>query len=161
LTARIFDLLESELGRHLVASFTLHEPEDGSAASVRSPGRLVVDVRISNHSALPLKDVRGVIAPAPRARFRPTPFALSRLMPRQVRIVATIEVGWIGDRARALDELGHVSLRAAADLSDLQYQAWDRPLVHEVASRSAVDDPRRASGPAALPVSPGDATPVH
>ena len=126
---QILGLLGTELSKQLVVSYTVKEslPND----------EFVFVSFLRNNSSMAIKNIRGSIAPTQCTDFPVTQFVVRDLQPGQENELAVVHARMRrgSQYGSVLDDIGRVTLTAAADLSSLQFQERDKPLIH---SRSAV-----------------------
>jgi hypothetical protein len=125
-------LIDHELNEGLIYSFEIVENvTEPDSKRIRLYDRFRFSVVVENRSAIPIRDLRGVISRTDVTEFEPTPFSVDRLEPAQKRALATIEGSIVREPSAAFvfDQIGVVSASAFADLSFVAYQEWDKPLV--------------------------------
>ena len=129
--SRILGVLEMELSKHL--NFTLCDSSGKPLAQVKSLTRQDVfefAIWLRNDTSFPVKGVHGTISPTRFVKFSPVEFHVPSIEPHDSFIVATIR-GIVLDRparGNLLDHLAKVSMSAAADLSSVVIQEWDKPV---------------------------------
>ena len=125
-------LIDHELNEGLVYSFEIVEnvTEPGSKR-IKLYDKFRFAVVVENRSAIPVRDLRGVISRTDVTEFEPSPFYVDRLEPGHKRSLATLEGSIVREPSTAFvfDQIGVVSASAFADLSFVAYQEWDKPLV--------------------------------
>lgn len=151
-TARLFQLLEAELNRHL--SFTLSiekNLENPGSRRIRLHQRFRCRVSIRNNCSIALTQVRGMISATPFAEFRSAAFALPRLEAHEERELARIDVILLEapPRGSVFDQIATVNVAAQADLSAFQFSDKGRPLTYAqpTATSRATERPGWAPGP--------------
>ncbi len=130
---RFDEQVERELAGGLVYTFSILENVTRpGAGKIRIFDRFRIRVSVANRTSIPLRDLRGVIARTDLADFEPRPFQLDRLEPQATAQLAEIEARIVREPGSTflMDQVGVVSACAVADLSTLEYQEWDKPLVH-------------------------------
>ena len=154
---QILGLLGTELSKQLVVSYTLKEPHDPPN------DEFVFLTYLRNNSSMAIKNIRGSITPTRFADFPLAQFAVRDLRPGQESMLAVVHARLrCGSRHDSvLDDIGRVSLTAAADLSSLQFRERDKPLIRirpaiqtGTARRHVPVVRRRARG---IPLSPNTA----
>jgi len=147
-SSRIFGMIEMEMSRRL--SFTLNLKETGQrlgvdARRIRPGDEIRFEVTARNDADFKIRSIRGALAPSRFVRFRPAHFLVAELLPGTQAVVATVDaqVMALPERGQLVDQLASISLSAGADLSNLVFQEWEKPLVY-VARAGAV--PTRGPG---------------
>ena len=129
---QILCMLETELSKQLVVSYTLKENLSRRRSKVLLPDdRFVFVSHLRNNSSIAIKDVRGSIAPTQFTDFRIAKFDVSELQPGQESELAVVHarVTCGSQHGSVLNDIGTVTLTAAADLSSLQFQEADKALI--------------------------------
>ncbi len=129
---QILGMLKTELSKQLVVSYTLKENLSRQRSKALLPNeRFVFVSHLRNNSSIAIKDVRGSIAPTQFTNFRITKFDVRELRPGQESELAVVHarVTCGSLHGSVLDDIGTVTLTAAADLSSLQFREWDKPLI--------------------------------
>ena len=153
--SRVYGTLELELSRRL--SFSIRPPRSAGREprlpQENSNYRFTVWLR--NDADFPLRTIRGTIQSTRWTRFQPVRYSLSELRPGQSELIATVEALIVGrpGRGSVLDQLAVVNVSAAADLSTVTFQEWDRPLGIGAPSIRPAD---RALSPRAHAARPAD-----
>ena len=165
---QILGMLKTELSKQLVVSYTLKGNLSRRLSKVLLPDdRFVFVSHLRNNSSIAIKDVRGSIAPTQFTDFRIAKFDVSELQPGQESELAVVHarVTCRSLHGSVLDDIGTVTLTAAADLSILQFREWDKPLIQiRPAAREVSARPRsrvvrrRVRG---IPLSPSAAFDLH
>jgi hypothetical protein len=171
-SSRILGVLERELSKQL--SFTFCDLTVDDPAKLRLQDNVGFAVWVRNDAEFPLGTVWGLIEPTTVAQFRPVRFRLARLKPGEAQQVATIEALIVGqpNHGRVIDQLATVDVSATADLSELVFAEWEKPLVYaprtgrlsamestrgpRVAPPSRLTSDRRPVPVGAIPLSPMD-----
>jgi hypothetical protein len=180
-SSRVLGVIERELSKQLSFSFRDLTVDDPARLSLQDNIGFAVWIR--NDADFPLSTIWGLIEPTAVTQFRPIRFRIGTLRPRESQQVATIEALIIGqpDHGILLDQLGTVDVSATADLSEIVFAEWDKPLVYApaagpipacetlpksgvmrglppISSPSRLSEPARRSIPAgAIPLSKVDA----
>ncbi len=129
---QILGMLETELSKQLVVSYTLKKNLSRRRSEVLLPDdRFVFVAHLRNNSGIVIKNIRGSIAPTPFTDFRITKFDVRELQPGQESELAVVRarVTCGFQHGSVLDDIGTATLKAAADLSSLQFEEWDKPLI--------------------------------
>ncbi len=129
---RILAMLETELSKQLVVSYTLKENLSRQRSKALLPNdRFVFVSHLRNNSSIAIKNVRGSIAPTQFTDFRIAKFDVRELQPGQESELAVVHarVTCGSQHGSVLNGIGTVTLTATADLSSLQFQEWDKPLI--------------------------------
>ncbi len=129
---QILAMLETELSKQLVVSYSLKERLSPQRSRLLLPDDTFVFVcRLRNNSSITIKDVRGSIAPTRFTDFRIRQFGLRELRPGQESELAVVQARVTCDfrHGSVMNDIGTVTLTAAADLSSVRFQESDRPLI--------------------------------
>ena len=129
---QILAMLETELSKHLVVSYTLQEHLSPQRSKMLLPDDTFVFVtRLRNNSSIAIKDVCGSIAPTRFTDFRIRNFGLRELQPGQESELAVVQARVTCNfrHGSVMNDIGRVTLTAAADLSNVQLQELGRPLI--------------------------------
>ncbi len=129
---QILCMLETELSKQLVVSYTLEKNLSRRRSKVLLPNdRFVFVSHLRNNSNILIKNIRGSIAPTQFTEFRIARFDVRELEPGQESQLAVVHarVTCGSQHGSVLDDIGTVTLTAAADLSTLQFREWDKPLI--------------------------------
>ena len=129
---QVLAMLETALSKQLVVSYTLKKNLSRQGSEDLLPDdRFVFVSHLRNNSSITIKDVRGSIAPTPFTAFRITKFNVRELQPGQEIELAVVYARVTGGsrHGSVLNDIGTVTLVANADLSNLQFQEWDKPLI--------------------------------
>ncbi len=129
--SRIYGILDLELSQHLTFSFSIDE-------NLTTPGRLMVHagdqfrffVWVTNNSAIPLRDLEGVVTHSSLAKFPETGFSVDRLAPGKRKKIATIEGQIVRLPRRSIvrfNQIGLVHVEVQPDLSRYRLEK-SRPL---------------------------------
>lgn len=156
--SRILGVLETELSRHL--NFTLCDSSGRPLSQVKSLSRQDVfefAIWLRNDTSFPVKGVHGTISPTRFVKFSSVEFHVPSIEPHDSFTVATIRGVVLERPARGslLDHLATVSMSAAADLSSVVIQEWDKPVEWAQPSAAAGGTGLRSS------LSRGAGTPVE
>lgn len=138
-TSRVFRILESELNKNLVFSFSLVDDLRGALP----PRRFSFKVWVRNNSLISMKNVRGSIAPGPAASFKATTFSVPCLGPHQQFEIARIQATRLEQTAHGLafDRVAAVNVVGQADLSDFWFRDANRPLTYMKVAPVLSEDP--------------------
>jgi len=129
---QILAMLETELSKQLVFSYNLEENLGRRQSRILLPGdRFLFAAYVRNDSIIPLKDVRGTISPTRSTGFPVTKFRLRELPAGQERRLCVVWARVTGplQHEPVLNDVGTVTLAATADLSQLQFQERNKPLI--------------------------------
>ena len=119
--SRIFGILDLELSQYLLLSFTIEEHLTRPGSTTILPkDRFRFGVLVENNSAIPLRNIEGIVRPTALAQFPETRFDIAQLAPERKRTVCTLEAlasapCWKG--CLPFDQIGTVELTAIPDLS--------------------------------------------
>lgn len=131
-SSRLLGMLELELSRQLAFSFALRGAGNDTPrpGSIRLQDMLELEIQVRNDAEFPFRALRGTIAPTSFAKFRPVDFEIPRLEPLETRSLGVVRVMVVGlpPTGRVVDQLATLAIGASADLSQIVFQEWDRPL---------------------------------
>ena len=147
-TSRIFGMLELELSKHLSFSFCGSNGEplvECKALRVQDGFEFTIWAR--NDTGFPFKGIRGTIAPTQYARFASVDFNVPVLEALESVPLATIQgvILALPPGRTVLDHIATVSISAAADLSSIVFQEWDKPVLFAQPSATPSDATLRVS----------------
>ncbi len=131
-TPQTLGMLEMELSKQLVVSYTLKENLSRRRSTDLLPDDDFVFVsHLRNNSNIVIKNIRGSIAPTQFTEFRIARFDVRELEPGQESQLAVVHARVTrGSRhGSVVDNIGSVTLTAAADLSILRFREWNKPLI--------------------------------
>jgi hypothetical protein len=145
-SSRIFGMIEMELSKQLSFTLTLKETDHALGADprrVRIGDTIRFTVTGRNDAEFRLRSIRGGITPCKYVQFRPTNFVITEMPGGSTALVATIDalVLAIPERGNLMDQVATISLSAGADLSNLVFQEWEKPVNY--ATRSDQRSPDR------------------
>jgi hypothetical protein len=150
-SSRLLGLLELELSKQLQFSFTV---SSNSApfrpTSLRRQDVLEVEVSVRNDSPFPFHSLHGSVAATRWSRFRPLNFRIPTLEPGKSYSLGRLALVVLeipnAVEERVIDGLATVSVSAVADLSNVVFQEWERPLLFAQSPGIALS-PESSKGP--------------
>ena len=130
--SRVLNQLEVELSKRLTFTFCHAAGESTAACRPRLQDVLELDVWVRNDSEFRLRQVRGTISPSTYVRYRYLEFSVPELLPGDSAHLARIQmlVTALPTHGTVLDQAGSVIVSAVADLSRIEFQEWDKPLIY-------------------------------
>ena len=133
-SSRIFGMIEMELSKQLSFTLTLQETDRKLGADprrIRVGDTIRFSVTARNDAEFKIRSIRGGVAPSHFVRFRPVNFVVAELPSGTKAVVATIDalVVSLPERGVLMDHVATISLSAGADLSNLVFQEWEKPVV--------------------------------
>ena len=133
-SSRIFGMIEMELGKQLSFTLTLQETDCKLGADprrIRIGDTIRFNITGRNDADFKIHSICGGIAPSRFVRFRPVNFIVAELPSGTTAVVATIDARVVAmpERGDLVDQLASISLSAGADLSNLVFQEWEKPVV--------------------------------